>query len=411
MSKNILISSYYANMPGACQAEWLDDKIKSLLKNKHEIVLVSSVCSRPNKNSDYKHFRTPSISWHDFNDEIDRMIATKIKIDTYLKILKPVNFVIGGLFDGILKIVTKGIGEGRWSWAITSFIAIFITVIRYKVDIIFSTGGPASSHVSSIIVAKILKKPVIIELQDPLSGGDIGRNEAARGWLYKVEKFIVKNADKTVYVTKAAAEYAKLQFNSSKIEAVYPGAWDFKIYPNTSLHKNDVKLKLIHLGSLYATRTFESIINAIDLLISKGIIQETQIELLNLGHVAPDIKEVISKKSYVTILPPVDRQEALRIATDYDVMLLIQNKDERSQVTIPYKTYDYLNLNNKVLGLLNSSELTQLLRDAGQMACDLDDIECITKNLESIIKGYHVAQTDKIDAVTQAEKLITLNSQ
>ena len=58
-----------------------------------------------------------------------------------------------------------------------------------------TSGGPASAHLAGIILGKLFSVPVIVELQDPLSGEGIGRNDEARGWLYKVEKFIVDYAD------------------------------------------------------------------------------------------------------------------------------------------------------------------------------------------------------------------------
>jgi hypothetical protein len=410
--RRILIVSYYANMPGACQAEWVDDKIKSLLEKEHEITVISAICANPYQHPKIKHIRVPSISLHDFKDEVIRCKDVGLGLSWYLYLVIPIIYTLGIMIDWIQGFVTKGIGEGKWSWILSSFVAEFLIVLRHKTDSILSTGGPASAHVSSILVSKIFGKSLVIELQDPLSGGDIGRNQAARGWLCRIEKFIVKNATKTVYVTKAAAEFAEQQFHSSRIEAIYPGAWDFKISPSNFSRPNTGRYRLIHLGSLYATRTFKTIISALDLLIARGVFQETEIELLNLGHVAPEIRAEICQKSYVKISPPVGREKALRLAASYDIMLLIQNKDERSQVTIPYKTYDYLNLNNKVLGLLNSSELTQLLLEAGQMACTLEDIEGVAKILESTLKREKTLQIKgtKIDPVIQAEKLMTLVS-
>lgn len=399
-------------MPGACQAEWADDKIKCLLEKGHQITVISSICAKPYKTSNVYHIRVPSLSAHDFKDELNRVKNGGSKLDWYLYFLIPINYILGNLIDGFQYLLTKGIGEGRWSWIATSFVAELITFIRFKPDVVVSTGGPASAHVSSIMTAKIFRKPVIVELQDPLSGGDIGRNLISAGWLYKVEKFIINHADKIVYVTKAAASYAKKQFLSPMITYLYPGAWNFKIYPSYSPKPEPRKYKLIHLGSLYATRNFRSIIGAIDLLIKREEFSELDIELLNLGHVSPEINNEIAQKSYVKIISPVNRVEALRIAADCDVMLLIQNSDNRSQVTIPYKTYDYLNLNNNILGILNSDELSSLLLGAGHLAFNLNDIDGISKGLMSILKKNLPSRSSTvpqlIDPIVQASKLIEL---
>lgn len=410
-SKNkVLILSYYACMPGACQAEWLDDKIDSLLKGGYEVALVSAICARRHENKNIKHWRIPSVSLTDFRDELQRirMRGDPVQARTYL--IWPVVLTVGLLLDAMQYILTKGVGEGRWSWTLPSALGSLLLALRFKPDIILSTGGPASAHLAGIAVSKLIASPVVIELQDPLSGGDIGRNKQARGWLYRVEKLIVASADKTVYVTKAAAGFAASQFQSSKVFCVYPGAKDFAITPGQRKVNSNSKHRVIHLGSLYATRNFRSIIAAIDSLIESGRLTASGVELINLGHVAKEISDEILLKPYVKILPPVAREEALRIAADCEVTLLIQNSDERSKVTIPYKTYDYLNLGNGLLALLNSDELTELLARCGHISAPLSDVDAIARRLAILLEcsAARVQSKVVIDAVIQARELLAL---
>jgi hypothetical protein len=58
-NNKVLILSYYACMPGACQAEWLDDKIDSLLKAGYEVALVSAISARKHENKNVTHWRIP----------------------------------------------------------------------------------------------------------------------------------------------------------------------------------------------------------------------------------------------------------------------------------------------------------------------------------------------------------------
>lgn len=410
-SKNkVLILSYYACMPGACQAEWLDDKIDSLLKGGYEVALVSAICARRHENKNIKHWRIPSVSLTDFRDELQRIRMRGDPVQARAYLIWPVALTVGVLLDAVQYIVTKGVGEGRWSWTLPSALGALLLALRFKPDIILSTGGPASAHLAGIAVSKLIASSVVIELQDPLSGGDIGRNKQARGWLCRIEKLIVASADKTVYVTKAAAAFAASQFQSSKVFCVYPGAKDFGIIPSQRKVNSNGKHRVIHLGSLYATRNFRSIIAAIDSLIESGILTASGVELINLGHVAKEISDEILLKPYVKILPPVAREEALRIAANCEVTLLIQNSDERSKVTIPYKTYDYLNLGNGLLALLNSDELTELLARCGHIAAPLSDVDAIARKLAILLEcGAAKVQSEVIiDAVIQARELLTL---
>ena len=129
-----------------------------------------------------------------------------------------------------------------------------------------------------------------------------------------------------------------------------------------------------------------------------------------MGHVAGEIRNEILQKSYVRILPPVGREEALQFAADCDVTLLIQNSDERSKVTIPYKTYDYLNLGTRLLALLNSEELTDLLVNCGHVAVPLNDIDLIACRLEELIELCDESSCSNvaINAVDSARELLAL---
>ena len=217
-------------------------------------------------------------------------------------------------------------------------------------------------------------KKVIVEFQDPLSGENIGRNASAKGYLYLIERFIINQADKIVYVTKFAAAFAKQQFKSPNIHAIYPGAKRFDIQESQKEKKEEKSFfTFVHLGSLYSTRNFDSIISAINQIQEKDKSIIEKVEIINVGHVAQDIKERIEMQPYIRIKELMPREEAINFAAQADVLLLIQNTDNRSNVTIPFKTYDYLNLGNTILGLLNSEELSQIISEAEDKISTLQD--------------------------------------
>ncbi|MDO8683283.1 MAG: hypothetical protein Q7N50_07380, partial [Armatimonadota bacterium] len=118
----------------------------------------------------------------------------------------------------------------------------------------------------------------------------------------------------------------------------------------------------------------------------------------------------IKHKPYVKVLKLKGRREALEFAADCDLTLLIQHSGERSKVTIPYKTYDYINLGNNVLGLLNSGELTELLCNLGYRAAPVDDVNAIAAELAALLAGESTAKrlALRLDAVAQAKILIEL---
>ena len=402
-NEKILIFSYYSNIAGACQAEWIDDKIDGLLSGGKDISLISSV-SGNKSDMNILHMRIPSISLVDYIDELRRAHLAKDLLQLSIFIIFPFVLTLGVLLDLLLIIATRGVGEGRWSWLISASIAGVYGAIRFKPNKILTTGGPASAHLAGIIIGKLFSLPVISELQDPMSGEGIGRNIQAKGWLYKVEKYIIHNANITVYVTDAAAKFAKKEFKTEKVRSMYPGAKNFGYKHVTN--KNKV-FKIVHLGSLYSGRSFDNIITAIDKMIKRGDIKENDIELINLGHVSTEERCKIIGKSYVKIYKPIPRRKALEFASKCNISLLIQHIDNRSKVTIPYKTYDYLNLGNHILALLRSNELTKLIKHHGHSALAIEDTSQISKYLfDAMNNKAKIKKTKGIDYVAQAIQLV-----
>jgi hypothetical protein len=411
--KRVLIFSYYANLPGACQAEWIDDKLMSFDKMNIEYCFVSSPSAQLYKKSKV-HVRCPSLSWHDYKDEIIRTREQEINILT-LYLWAPFSLILGFFVDLAQKIIVKGVGEGRWSWSLTAFLSgLIIVLTKGRPDLILTTGGPASAHIAGIILGKLINKNVVCELQDPLSGDDIGRNSQARGLLFFVEKFLSRHASKLVYVTEAAADYAIRNVSSTaKIVAIHPGSP--KLVNDVSRPQcedsiNKKYFKLLHMGSLYSSRNFDTLISAINICRFKR--PDINFEVINLGHVEREIQSRNDCVPYIRTEALRPRIDALNFALGSDLLLLIQNEDDRSQVTIPYKTYDYLNLGRTVLGLTNNPELDEILKKSGHISCPVSDINSISENLLQFVsnntKINQQIQASPFDSEKALLKLITI---
>lgn len=67
--------------------------------------------------------------------------------------------------------------------------------------------------------------------------------------------------------------------------------------------------------------------------------------------------------------------------------MVVQHTDERSRETIPYKTYDYLNLGLPVFGLLNNDELSVLIESHGGYAAQAGDPKSIKAALRNCLNA------------------------
>lgn len=390
MKKRILVMSYYSNVEDSCQAEWVDDRINAFIERGYEITLVSSILAKKSKNLNIKHYRIPSISPNSFEHEFNEIRKRKIVYGTINMLLFKFYYTITKSIKLILNKLGFSFGEGRWSWfPLSSIFCFFLFSIR-KVDFIYTTGGPASPHLTGILIGKIYRKKIICELQDPLSGKDIGRNQFSASGLAFIESLIVKYSSTTIYCTKNAMIFAQERYKqfSNKIDYVYPGSTKVKkqlseIY----IIKVSRKINITYLGSLYQTRNIDSLMKAIKLLNDDN---KKLIEINIYGHINDDIKNRINKfeEGIIIYHGMVPRNIALQKGQDSDILLLVQHSDDRSITTMPFKTYDYLHSDKLILGLVyRNDEIEDILRNHGHLVCQVDNVDSIKSVLLNIISN------------------------
>ena len=98
-------------------------------------------------------------------------------------------------------------------------------------------------------------------------------------------------------------------------------------------------------------------------------------------------KKKTLNKFYISWNKSIDRSMALKICSQADVLLLIQHTDDRSRLTFPYKTYEYLNFNKIIFGLLNNNELRDFLEKKGHICANINDVRDISAKLNYIINN------------------------
>ena len=381
--KEILVFSYYTNVPGVCQAEWVDDRIFAFIEKGYSISLVSCTYCHTHTSSKIKHYKTPALSPHGAAYEYNEIRNKQIPVSKglsyfYTWMMYPVN--------RFLHLLHLRSGEGRWSWFISAFFSSLFHVQKKKdLDFIYSTGGPPSAHLSAIVIGKLYGKRVIAEFEDPLSGEGIGRNKLSAFGLRFFEKIIIRWATTVIYCTQNAMKFSREQYPryQNKINFIYPGArlplQLRSVVSDSQKFELVRRINISYLGSLYQTRNLDNLLEALRMLLEERTNPNVEINVY--GEMNADIRERILQfpyQDYIKLHGHVSRELALQKASQADVLLLIQHTDMRSKTTIPFKLYDYLHTRNLILGLIfRNNEIEDLLVSHGHMVCQADDINGI----------------------------------
>lgn len=389
--KNILFISYFVGVDANCPAEWADDRLRAMTSMGIETIVLTNYGSSLKKSDSIAVYKTPSLSSDDFSHELmlRRGWAGGSTIGEY--ILRGTVFVFGPMLRVLTRILTRGGSGGKWSWLLSATpVGIWLGLLK-PIDTIYCTGGPPSAYFIGLVVSWVTRKPLKIEFQDPLVGAEINSSGYKQRVVRVVERLLLNNAALGVYVTKKAADDAKIRNPAvaAKVIHNYPAAWPFVV--QTARYRqpeNERPMQILHLGALYGSRNMDKLFSALDLLYEKRTIKLGEVQVTNVGSVYTYNAEVYKKRQDFRYMPERRRLDALQIAKDADFLLLVQHDDKRSVETIPYKLYDYLNLDVTIILLIKNPEIKELCQAYTTMVADCGDEGEIASALESAFTQF-----------------------
>jgi len=375
----LIFISFFTGIRGNCPAEWADDKIRVLEAAGRKTVVLTGMGSHVTNRPGVRYVRVPSPSWNDFKEEIKELKVGGETVPLGMLLLLPVAFVFGNIIDYVMRMVTKGISAGRWSWLITALPAAVWLKLRHGALDVFCTGGPTSAHVVGGALVRLTGGRLFCEFQDPLLGAKMTRSSKTRRISARIEAWLARHSTRSIYVTQEAARLARERNpeHAKQIFGVYPGAWQFVSPVSPGERGKGEVFEFLHLGTLYGSRNLDLFFDALDALHEEGFEHARAVRVVNLGAVYCETAPRYLARPDFQSLDALDRVDALQRARQASCLMLVQHTDERSRETIPYKTYDYLNLRLPVFGLLNNDELSTLIESHGGYTTQADNPESI----------------------------------
>lgn len=382
----IALVSYNSGTEGRVTSEWVKDKIQGFQELGFHVTLITSSISKLQSGPQLEVLKVGSLSRKDRIQEIqisNRSISMADRIA----------LVFGRVFDLVFESLAGGVSHGSWSWTITSFPKILKTISKTKFSAIVATGGPSSAHVATVAATKLSSQKAILEFQDPFIPITAEMSPLAKKVLNLMEKWLLKNCHSFNMVTAKASDIVRQRhpIYSQKVRSFLPGSPGL-IHSATKVANPaaDIKNKraiFTHLGTLYSTRNLSNFTKASESLMAQDKLGLSEILVRNVGADFSEHRDVYDKNQFEEI-QSLSRVEGLSMASKSDFLLLIQHTDVRSIDTIPYKTYDYLNLQRPIFGLVQNLELRSIIEAHGGFAADPSDVVDIQNKLMEAMKLF-----------------------
>ena len=265
---------------------------------------------------------------------------------------------------------------------------------KLNIDLVLSSFPDfASIQVAQIIASKTSTK-LITDFRDPPYWlYDKFLEDKKTRFCQSIIKSALKISHNVIVCTTDSQKSMTEHYNIEEKIQVIGNGYNMDIIDHLPPHikRKDNVLEVVHIGSFYDEgRDIKPIVFALQQQANE---QEKQIKLRLIGDYPDDKINEMATSIKVSIEPPVKMLEALAIAKQADVLLLLQG--ERFNRQIPAKVYEYLALNRPIWAVVGISGAThRLLKQYGENVIISD-----YNNQASINEGVNESFTIKSTAI------------
>jgi glycosyltransferase involved in cell wall biosynthesis len=233
-----------------------------------------------------------------------------------------------------------------------------------RIDLIFTTSPPPSSHLVGYFLKLLTGKPWVADFRDPWIGY---RFEIYPTWLHlflknQLTKLILKNADRVIFANPSITKTMTEQYSEAKKIEIINQGYDERDF-ETGVSQKPELFTIGYLGTFSPDCDPEPFFWALRNLIDQKLIPKDKIKFIHVGLSLRidldglieryDLKEVWEGKGY---LP---HKEALKQMKNASIFLLVTSDNP---LVFPAKVFEYLTFKKPILSIVpQESEVGKLI--------------------------------------------------
>ncbi len=255
---------------------------------------------------------------------------------------------------------------------------------RERPRVIYASAPPYTAFLVGALVSQITGIPLVVDYRDPWTDNPYLKypSKFHRKIEHVLESFVLATAKRIIVATSPMSEQLLKRYswlNPASIVTVTNGydEEDFARLPKTALPR---KFRIAYTGSFYAGLQPDSFLEAVAEAIIRNPDLRSDLEIDFVGSAPSDvITNRLGLKDNIRCFGWVTHQEALRIASQSDVLLLIQ-PEEASRDFLTGKIFEYLRLSKPILALGGKGAVSNLLADVdGALHLQPGDTDAVAK--------------------------------
>jgi colanic acid biosynthesis glycosyl transferase WcaI len=263
---------------------------------------------------------------------------------------------------------------------ILNYVSFFATasvrmlLLARRADVLYAYHPPLTVPFAAVLVGKIMRKPVVVEIQDlwpeSLAATGMSNNRAVERFVGGMARFVYRRSDAVIAQSNGfRTEIIKRGAAQHRVHVVYNWADESAPGPQSSSNVTlrtgtTAEFQLLYAGNLGPAQDLGKVLDAATVLLRNKV--PVRINLMGAGQSAAMLQDRARAEELTNVtFHPMQTAEAVgAVLAQADALLVILKNDPLFEITVPSKTQASLAAGRPIL-LAVAGEAAEIVRSAG----------------------------------------------
>jgi colanic acid biosynthesis glycosyl transferase WcaI len=262
---------------------------------------------------------------------------------------------------------------------ILNYVSFFATasvrmlLLARRADVLYAYHPPLTVPFAAVLVGKIMRKPVVVEIQDlwpeSLAATGMSKNRAVERFVGGMARFVYRRSDAVIAQSNGfRTEIIKRGAAQHRVHVVYNWADESAPGPQSSSNVTlrtgtTAEFQLLYAGNLGPAQDLGKVLDAATVLLHNRV--PVRINLMGAGQSASMLQDRARAEGLtnVTFHPMQTAESVGAVLAQADALLVILKNDPLFEITVPSKTQASLAAGRPIL-LAVAGEAAEIVRSA-----------------------------------------------
>jgi glycosyltransferase involved in cell wall biosynthesis len=241
---------------------------------------------------------------------------------------------------------------------------IWVLLTR-KVDVIYSTSPPHSSHIAAYLLARLSGKPYVLDFRDPWHAGDPASTIQGR-----VKRALIRKAARVICVSQGERDELRAEFpdlGEEHFTYITNGYDPTDVVAENRPSERSSRLTLIHAGTIYPGIADE-FFQALRQLVAQDPHAAQSMAVQLVGEIAAEYASAVAELEAAGLVKAHGLRPhgtTLRMVRASDVLVILLGGTRIPASHIPAKVFEYLHAGKPILAITAEGELADIVRQSG----------------------------------------------